>query len=81
MKQTGPVWDNRLLLLAALPLIPPVWFLLPITGLLTLILVAWRWSKPASLLRGGKPRYVLAALIALGGIPLGVWLVLNVLDS
>lgn len=75
LQQHGAVWDNRLLLLAVLPFIPPAIVGLAFSSVLTLILVAGRWSKPPSLIRPSRERYVLAAAVALIGLPLGLYII------
>ncbi len=73
------LWDNRLVVLGWLPLaLPPLWFGLPATGLLTLVLAAVHWKKPVGLMRRSRARFVAGAaggLLLVAGVVFWAYLV------
>jgi hypothetical protein len=63
------VYDQAVLMLAALPLL--MWFMTLLTAPLTLALAIYGWRKPRSLVRKGNWRFFVGGLIAL--LQIGGW--------
>jgi len=65
--------DRAALIVALVPLLPPLWLATAITGPLTVFYVLRHWNDPLGLLPRTKVRFVLASII--GGIETAVWIV------
>lgn len=60
--------DTAALAFAVYTLVPPLWFVMPLTGLGAIITALWYWKSPPSLVDNSRARLVTA--LVLGGIEL-----------
>jgi len=72
-------WDQIVISLLVLPLVL-CWILLPLTSLVTIVLVIWKWNAPPSLVANTRLRLIVGtvlALVELLGGSFAWWMMIN----
>lgn len=76
LERSRPRRDNLALALVVYPLIPPLWFIMPLTAPGAIITALWFWKAPPSLMDNSRARLVTALVLGvaelIGGVALWV---------